>query len=140
MSFELVSQFLWILVPIVYAVLAAVATYLAPFARRALSHRAFGSSLELLSTLATTGVANAHQTLVKDLKDPAQPGAWSAEAGASVKASVLRDVRALGADALRLLEARGLGPAAIDTLLNQLVEAAVVDLHQRLRSASTRAP
>ena len=132
MAREFVVQFLSLVGPFVLAMLAAIASYLAPLARRLFAQRLIGSAVELLGVLAATAVANAYQTVVKDLKDPSKPGVWSAEAAASVKASVLRDLRVLGAGALQQLETHGLGPAAVDALLNQLVESAVVDLEHRV--------
>lgn len=122
------AQATGLLLPLLLALLSLAVAYLVPLINRVAKNRIARDALDALTALAATAVANAAQTVVADMKDPSKPGAWGAVAAAAVKRQVMDDVRRFGAAALAQLGATGMAPDALDALVSQLVEQAVVKL------------
>jgi xanthosine utilization system XapX-like protein len=131
---QYIAEGLAILGPPLLALLGVVALRLAtrvsPLLARWLGAKASAQALELAGAVVRTLVANAEQTLVRDLKDPNTPGTWSSVAAAAVKASVLRDVHAGHAYVVAALRNAGVDGTAINEVLGQLAERAVLELKQ----------
>ncbi len=127
----MLAHALVILHPLFLLGLAALVVYLVPLLRRRLKSKLAADALSALLAVAATVVANAEQTVVANLKDPAKPGVWDDSTKLAIKASVLADARALGAGPMRDLMATGLDPERVDVLLSQMVERSVLDLHAR---------
>ncbi len=101
-------------------VLVAVLVVLRPFVKNA----RLTKGLDIAETLVTAAVANAQQTVVNRLKDPAQPGEWTPAEASKVKDGVIEDVKVNAPELLE--ELRELGIAWPTALLGQLVEKSVL--------------
>lgn len=110
------------------AALAALLTLYAPrlvAAIHAHVHQAtLARALEYV-TLVTAQVVAGTAAEVRDLKDPASPGTWSAAVGAQVKAAALAQVKTVAAAQVALLRAQVGAGGSLDDVLGRLVEAAV---------------
>jgi hypothetical protein len=131
MSFqELFTQCLQALAPLVPAALGLIVASLTPVLHRHITDRRVAGLMEILANVVAIGVANAYQTVVSDLKNPARPGCWDERAAASVKASVIQDVKQLLPRVVSALAAAGVKD--IDALLSRLVEQSVLELRTRI--------
>lgn len=116
------AQIISLLLPILVPVIAA---YLAVLAQRYVKNDAVLKALQTVGVVTKIAVANAAQQTVNDLKDPMKPGTWDTVAAASVKASVVADVKLLGKQPLALLEEHGMDTS---TLVDRGIESEVHSL------------
>lgn len=129
MTPQFVAQVLVILLPLLVPPLALLILWVVPLIRARVKNKLVADLLAGLATVAGIVVAHASQTVVQNLKDPSRPGTWDAQTAAAVKAVVLRDLRELGAQELEQLRTlRKLDGPTVDKLLEQLVEAKVLEL------------
>jgi hypothetical protein len=131
MSRQLLSSLASALAPLVMIALAALAARLGQTILAHVRDRRVALALELAAWGAAAEVANLYQTLVKDLKNPASPGAWDASVGAAMKSRAIAELRRLYPEVVATLQAAGRRPDQIEALLGSLVERAVVDLKAR---------
>jgi hypothetical protein len=116
---QFLSQALAVLVA-----LGPVLLLLLPLVQKHVKDARLAKALQIVETLVAAAVANAHQSTVKQLKDPTQPGEWTPSAASKVKDRVIEDVKANAPEVIN--ELRDLGIAWPNALLGQLVEKQVV--------------
>lgn len=122
-----VSQALAILAPVVLAALPVLATWLSMQLSRHVRDTRLATLLGTVTKLVATAVANAYQTSVKAMKDPAMPGEWTAETARAVKQQVLYDIKTTAPSVIS--ELQSLGIERVEELLGSLVEQSVVTLN-----------
>lgn len=128
MNRELVASVVTALLPLALIALTAFAARAASVAVRYIHDRRLALAVELAAYGAAGVVADLMQHVVRDLKDPAKPGAWNDVAAAAVRLRAVARMRELYPSAVRVLEQAADDPKRVDDLLATLVERAVVDL------------
>lgn len=128
MNRELVASVVTALLPLALIALTALAARAASVAVRYIHDRRLALAVELAAYGAAGVVADLMQHVVRDLKDPAKPGAWNDVAAAAVRLRAVARMRELYPSAVRVLEQAADDPKRVDDLLATLVERAVVDL------------
>jgi len=133
---EFTAQAISTLGPLVLLALSVLTAWLTKAAREHIQDKRLATTLETITKLVATAVADAFQTVVKDLKDPTKPGEWNATTAASIKWNVIEGVKNTAPAVLEQLQQ--LGVVKLDELLAQLVEQRVVALNAaRLPPAPT---
>jgi hypothetical protein len=128
---EFAAQALAIVLPFLLTLITLAIGFATNWARTHFKISAQNTAVDAVFEAAVTAVSNAMQRLVADLKDPSKPGTWDAVAAASIKKSVVQDVHTLGAQALDRLKASNWTDAQRATLVEQLVERAVLEVRAR---------
>lgn len=114
--------------PLVLAVLTYVFARLSESVRARVNNRAFGEAVGAIGNVAAIEVANAMQTVKRDLLDPNKPGTWDDVSKAALKRAVSARVLSLVSTPAERLRASGLTDSHVQELVDAAVERAVLEI------------
>lgn len=122
------------LMPVAITILSLAGAWAAAMVARHIASRRYALAVQLLAYGAAAIVADIAQNIVKDLKDPAKPGAWDAVAKASARTTAIDRLKRLYPTAIGIVTEALQDPTKVDQLLGTQVEAAVVALDRASQS------